>query len=30
MTRHRDPVRCFYVAEGKWDLLGWLRGPDTE
>ena len=28
VTRHRDPVRCFYVAEGKWDLLG-SDGPDT-
>jgi hypothetical protein len=28
MTRHRGPVRCFYVAEGKWDLLGsdWTAG----
>jgi hypothetical protein len=23
MTPHRDPARRFYVADGKWDLLGY-------
>ena len=32
MTPHREPARRFYVADGKWDLLGrdWTEGASRQ